>query len=240
MRRYVLLLPLVLWVAACGPDPDDPALTPTVGEADVERFRAEVFLETMPLDADLTKFEDEIGAMDSVTAAAYGPVLEHLRDLRRRMQVRVDTLSPMPQALFDTTIAGIREQAKRIRGLLDRAPLTGAPDVKALQATASRLIADISAGAAALRGIAREDTTGKLLAGLDSLSARSNRLQSRFRAYPDTSETEFPPFRETIVRDALKLRGELRQLTPDSMRTSDVPFQDQRRASGSSTRPPSE
>ncbi len=224
MRRLAFILPLLLWVAACGTDPDDPALTPTVGEADVERFRAEVFLETLPLDADLAAFEDDIAALDSVTGLAYTDLLERLRDQRRRLQVRVDTLSPLPQALFDTTTAGIRGQLTRLRRLLDRAPLVGAPDVETLRAATQRVLGDVSSGADALRGIARDDTTGVLSAQLDSLNAQRIRVEAQFRSYPDTSDTEFPPFRQQVTRAALTLRAELNKLTPDSLKVNRDPL----------------
>ena len=55
MRPLSLFLTLLVVFAACDDEPVDPAQTTPVAEADVERFRAEIFQETLGLDADLAR-----------------------------------------------------------------------------------------------------------------------------------------------------------------------------------------
>jgi hypothetical protein len=221
--RLFLLLPLIVVLAACGSDPEDPARTATVGEADVERFRAEVFLQTVPLDAEIARLEGEIAALDSVRQAAYAPLLETLHARRRSLQLRVDTLAPLPRAAFDTTRAELLEQVARLHRVVERAPLMGAPDAEVLRTASDRILREVETGADALRAIARADTTGGLQRGLDSLAAERGRLQTRLRTYADTSEALFAPFRQEVTRAAFGLRERLRALRPDSLDAAPSP-----------------
>ena len=207
-------------VAACDDEPADPAQTVVIPEADVARFQAEMFQETIPLDADLARLESEAAAADSVAQAAYAPVLDRLRDERRRLQVRLDSLRPEPRARFDSTRAAVMEQTDRLRAAVRRAPFEASPTYATLQASAGRALARFDAQIAALRPAAAADTTGALRADLDSLAADRARLAARIGAYPDTLAAQFPPFRQRVTDSFLTLEDRLREATPDTTRTA--------------------
>ena len=223
MPRLLLAALLALSLAACDDEPADPAQTEVVPEADVERFRAEVFEETLTIDADLARLEAEAAAADSVTQAAYTSVLDRLRDDRRRLQVRLDSLRPVPRASFDSTTAATIVQVERLRDAVHRAPFEAAPTYDALRATAGRALARLDARLGAVGPASRADTTGALQADLDSLAADRDRLAARIGAYPDTSSVEFPPFRTRITDAVLRLERRADEVVPDTSRTPGRP-----------------
>lgn len=216
MPRRSLLLLAVLAVGACDDEPVDPAQTEVVPEADVERFRAEVFQETLGLDADIARLEADVAATDSTVRVAYGPALDRLRDDRRQLQVRVDTLRPAPRAAFDSTRAAVADQIAALRRSVRRVRLEGAPTYAALQAVAARALGRLDARIAAGRAAAEADTTGALRTALDSLAADRARLDARLGAYPDTLASQFPPFRTTITDAVLRLEARAEAVVPDS------------------------
>ncbi len=218
MLRFILTAALVLTVAACDDEPTDPAQTEVVPEADVARFQAEVFQETIPIDADLARLETEAAAADSATQVAYAPVLDRLRDDRRRLQVRIDSLRPTPRAPFDSTRAEVLAQTERLREAVRRAPFEAAPTYAALQASAGRALARLDARLAALGPAAAVDTTGALRADVDSLAADRARLTARIGAYPDTSAAQFAPFRQQVTDALLRLEQRARVIAPDTTR----------------------
>lgn len=220
LAALLVLGPATVLLAACDDEPTDPAQTEVVPEADVERFRAEVFQETLGIDADLARLEAEAAAADSVAQVAYVPVLDRLRDDRRRLQVRLDSLRPVPRAPFDSTMAAVMAQTDRLRQAVQRAPFEAAPTYAALQATAGRALARFDARLAALRPVAQADTTGALQADLDSLAADRARLAARIGAYPDTSAAQFGPFRATVTDALLRLEQRAEEVAPDTSRTS--------------------
>ena len=220
--RSLLLLPLVALVAlsACDDTPPDPATTIDVSEADVERFRAEVFRETIDLDADLARLETEAAASDSVAQVAYAPVLDRLRADRRRLQVRLDSLRPAPPVMFDSTRTQVREQTTRLAEAVRRARYDAAPTYAALQAATARGIAELDARLAAFRAAAVADTTGGQLRLVDSLAADRARLTARLGAYPDTSAAQFPPFRQSVTDGVLALERRADALAADTTRAA--------------------
>lgn len=220
MRTPLLLCPLLaaLALGACDDEPADPAATVAVPEADVERFRAEVFEETLSLDADLARLEAEAAAADSVAQAAYAPVLDRLRADRRRLQVRVDSLRPVPPVQFDSVRTAVRAQAERLAEAVRRARYDAAPTYDALRAAAVRGLGDLDARLAALRAAAALDTTGRQLRAVDSLAADRERLSARLGAYPDTSDAQFPPFRQAITDGVLALDRRADAIAADTTR----------------------
>ena len=216
MRPLSLFLTLLVVFAACDDEPVDPAQTTPVAEADVERFRAEIFQETLGLDADLARLEQEAAASDSVTRVAYDPVLNRLRADRQRLQVRLDSLRPTPQALFDTTQVQVRAQTVQLAQALRRARYDAAPSYAALQAATARGLAELDSRLARFRPYALADTTGGLQRDLDSLAADRDRLLARLRAYPDTSRTQYPPLREAITTGVLSLERRADGLAADT------------------------
>ena len=215
-RLFLAAALLAVAVAACDDEPVDPAQTVPVAEADVERFRAEIFQETLGLDAQLARLEQEAAGADSVTRVAFDPVLNRLRADRQRLQVRLDSLRPVPQAPFDTTRAQIRAQTETLAQALRRARYDAAPSYPALQAATARGLSDLDARLARFRPYALADTTGGLQRDLDSLAADRDRLLARLRAYPDTSASEFPPLRETITTGVLSLERRADGLAADT------------------------
>lgn len=220
MRSSLLLLAL-LAVAACDDAPPDPALTVAVPEADVERFRAEIFQETLTLDADLARLEAESAASDSVTQAAYAPVLNRLRSDRRRLQVRLDDLRPVPLAAFDSTRTDLRAQTERLAASIRRARYDAAPTYDVLRGAVARGLGDLDAQLAAFRAVARTDSS--LLRRIDSVAADRERLSARVGAYPDTLASQFDPFRTRVTdalvaleRRALAIAADTSQVAPDS------------------------
>lgn len=225
MRPLRLFWPLVLVLAlgACGDEPADPAETVAVPEADVERFRAEVFRETIDLDADLAQLEAEAAALDSVGQAAYAPVLDRLRADRRRLEVRLDSLRPTPPVRFDSTRAEVRAQTERLAEAVRRARYDAAPSFEALRTAATRGLAGLDARLGALRAAAGADTTGRRFGLVDSLAADRARLTERLRAYPDTSDTQFPPFRQSVTDGIRALERRADALAADSVRVAPTP-----------------
>lgn len=220
MRRLLALVPLlaVAGLGACDDAaPPDPAQTVLVPEADVERFRADVFRETLDIDAALARLEGEAAATDSVTRAAYDPVLERLREQRRRLQVRVDTLGPAPRAAFDSVRTAVLAQARGLREAVRRGRYAAAPSYAALQDAAARGFADLDARLVALRPYAEADTTGRFGRAVDSLVADRDRLRTRLGTYPDTSEAQFPPFRGAFTDRALTLDARADSLAADTV-----------------------
>ncbi|WP_420455437.1 hypothetical protein [Rubrivirga sp.] len=218
--RPLLLLPLIaaLALAACDDTPPDPSTTVAVPEADVERFRAEVFRETIDLDADLARLEAEAAESDSVTQVAYAPVLDRLRADRRRLQVRLDSLRPTPPVRFDSTRQAVRAQTARLAQAVRRARYDAAPTYDALRAAAVRGLGELDARLAAFRAVAATDTTGRQLRMVDSLAADRDRLSARIGAYPDTSDAQFPPFRQSITDGVLVLERRADALAADTVR----------------------
>ena len=220
MLRLSLAALLALSLAACGDEPVDPAQTERVPEADVARFQAEVFQETIPLDADLAQLEAEVAQTDSLTRVAFTPVLNRLREDRRRLQVRLDGLRPTPRAQFDSTRQVLQAQTEQLRSAIRRAPFEAAPTYAALQANAGRALARLDAQLAALGPAATADTTGALRTAIDSIGADRARLAARIGAYPDTSATQFAPFRQSVTDGLVQLEARAREIAPDSTRTT--------------------
>ena len=221
MRTAPLLaLALLVALAGCDDEPVDPAQTVDVAEADVERFRAEIFEETLGIDAALARLEEDAAAADSATQVAYGPVLDRLRAERRRLQVRIDSLTPQPPVYFDSTQTAVRAQVQRLTESVVRARYEAAPTYAALQTSAARGFADLDARIAALRAAAAADTTGGALRDVDSLAADRGRLAARLGAYADTSAALFPPFRERVTEGLLTLERRADALVADTTRTA--------------------
>ena len=216
MRALLFISLLLLAAAGCDDEPVDPAQTVPVAEADVERFRAEVFQQTLDLDATLARLEQEAAASDSLGRLAFEPVLERLRRDRQRLQVRLDSLRPVPRAPFDSTQAQIRAQADRLARSLQRARYDAATTYPALQAATARGLANLEARLAAFRPYALADTTGGLQRDLDSLAADRERLRARLGAYPDTLASQFPPFRSSITDGVLALERRADALADDT------------------------
>ena len=219
----VLLRPLALAVfaaalAACSPPAADPAAVARVGEADVARVQARAFVATQRIDADIAAIEAEAAAADSVRQIAYAPVLERLLEDRRRLEVRIDSLAPLPRAAFDTTTAAIGRQVARLRAAVGRARFDAASDAASLGAATAARLARFDARLAASRAAAPSDTTGRLGAALDSLAADRARLDARIEAFADTTAPAFTRLRQATVRDAAVLERKLGQLAPDSTR----------------------
>lgn len=215
-RFALLAVALVLAVSACDDEPIDPSQTVPVAEADVERFRAAIFQETLTLDADLARLEQEAAASDSVTRVAYDPVLNRLRGDRQRLQVRLDSLRPVPQALFDTTQVQVRAQTAQLAASLRRARYDAAPSYAVLQTATARGLAELDGRLAQFRPYAVADTTGRFQADIDSLVADRGRLVARLNAYPDTLATQYPSLREAITTGVLSLERRADGLAADT------------------------
>ena len=234
MPRLSLLLVALLALAACDNDDTAPAdPTPTVGEADVERFRTDVFLRTTELDADIAALEAEAAAADSAGQVAYDAVLSRLRDDRRSLQTRLDSLRPLPQATFDTTKAAIDAQAERLRRGIDTARFTVLATPDALRARARETLSALSARLDPLRREAAADTLRRgTLARVDSLLVTRDRLLTRI----DTTTVEegdadaFAALRTLTVREVLALRDSSLALVPDTTRRSLIDEVERRRA----------
>ena len=225
MRTSLLLWPLAaaLALGACDDEPADPATTVAVSEADVERFRAEVFQETLGLDADLARLESEAAAADSAAQVAYTPVLDRLRADRRRLQVRLDSLRPVPPVRFDSIRTVVRDQTGRLAEAVRRARYDAAPTYAALQAAAVRGLAELDGRLAAFRAAAVADTTGRQLRAVDSLAADRARLSARLGAYPDTSAAQFGPFRQSVTDGVLALERRADALAADTVGAQRTP-----------------
>ncbi|MEM0961397.1 MAG: hypothetical protein AAGK21_02495 [Bacteroidota bacterium] len=216
MRYLPLFAVLLALGVGCDEQPPDPALTSTVPEAEVERFRAEIFQETLTIDADLAELEGEAEAADSIAQMAYAPVLDRLRGDRRRLQVRLDSLRPIPQAPFDTVRAAIRAQTDRLSEAIGRARYDAAPTYSVLRAVAGRGLAGLDSRVDRLRRGA--DTNAVSVADLDSLVADRERLAGTLGAYPDTLESQFPPFRQRVTDRLLALEQRADVIAADTLR----------------------
>ena len=212
----LLLTALAALASACSAPEDDPAAVALVGEADVARAQAETFVATQAIDAEIASVEAEAATADSLRQGAYGPVLERLRQDRRRLQVRVDSLAPLPRAAFDTTLAAIARQTARLRAAVAQARFDAASDPESLQAAATRRLAAFDRRLAGAGPLAAADTTGRLRTALDSLGAQRKRLDARLVAFADTTAPAFTRLRQTTMRDAAVLDGRLARLVPDS------------------------
>ncbi|HEX8298283.1 MAG TPA: hypothetical protein VF594_03910 [Rubricoccaceae bacterium] len=215
VRSLVALLALSLLAAACS-EPDSPPAAALVGQADVARVKLRAFVETQAIDAEIARVEAEAAAADSLRQQAYAPVLERLRQDRRRLQVRVDSLAPMPPAAFDSATVGVARGLARLRAAVARARFDAATDPATLQAATAARLARFDARLAAARTAATADTTGRRIALLDSLAADRGRLDARLAAFADTTAPAFTRLRQTTVRDALRLEGRLARIAPDS------------------------
>ena len=220
MRLASLSALVLLALAGCDDEPIDPAQTVAVPEADVERFRTEMFEETLDIDASLAGLEAAAAEADSVAQVAYGPVLDRLRADRRRLQVRLDSLAPQRRAAFDSTRASVRAQAERLAEAIGRARYDAAPTYAALQDATARGLAGLDARIAALRAAAAADTTGAALRDVDSLAADRGRLGAQIGAYADTSAAQFPPFRERVTEGLLRLERRAEALAVDTTRAA--------------------
>ena len=218
-RLPALLLLSALALGACDDEaPPDPEQTAVVPEADVERFRADVFRETLDIDAALARLEAEAAGLDSVSQAAYDPVLTRLREQRRRLQVRVDTLRPAPRSAFDSARSDVLAQTRGLRDAIRRGRYDAARTFATFEGAVARGFADLDRRVAALRPYADADTTGRFGGRLDSLAAERDRLRERVRAYPDTSAAQFPPFRGAFTDRALALEAQADSVAADTAR----------------------
>ncbi len=213
--RLLVLLALALTAAACRTPTADPAAA-LVPEADVARVQMHAFVETQGVDAEIARVEAEAEAADSLRQLAYTPVLERLRQDRRRLQVRVDSLAPMPRPAFDEATAGIAAQLAALRAGVARARFDAATDAASLAAATAQRLGRFDARLAAARPAAAADTTGRLGASLDTLSAQRGRLSARIDAFADTTASGFARLRLTAVREAQRLDARLGQVAPDT------------------------
>ena len=235
--RSLLLPALLLAAALAGCDADDapePDATPLVGEADVERFRTDLFLRTTELDADIAEMEAEAAAQDSAGQVAYDAVLTRLRAERRSLQTRLDSLRPLPQATFDTTTAAIQAQSDRLERAIDGGRFLALAEPGALRARARDALAR---DAARLDGVRREalaDTLRRpLVARIDSLFAD----RDRFLTQLDTTTVEDDPeafarLRDLTARRVLAFRDSSLAVVPDTTRTSLRDEVERRRSGG--------
>ena len=214
-----LLALLALTLAACGSPDADPAAV-LVPEADVARVQMHAFVETQGIDAEIARVEAEAAASDSLRQLAYTPVLERLRQDRRRLQVRVDSLAPMPRAVFDSTTVGIAAQLAALRAGVARARFDAATDAPSLAAATAQRLSRFDARLAAARPTAEADTTGRLTASLDTLAAQRARLAARIETFADTTAAGFTRLRQTAAREAQRLDDRLRQTVPDTTRAA--------------------
>ena len=214
--RPLALVLLLAGTSACTSPDADPAATAVVGQADVARAQATTFVATQTIDADIADIEAEAAAADSVRQQAYTPVLERLRQDRRRLQVRVDSLAPLPRAVFDTTVTAISRQTDRLRDAVARARFDAASDAETLQQAAARRLAAFDRRLAAADPLATADTTGLLRTALDSLVADRTRLDARLAAFADTTAPAFARLRQQTLQGAATLERRLEALVPDS------------------------
>ncbi len=218
--RLSVLAVLLVAVAACSSPEADPAQTALVGEADVATVQARVFEAMQPIDADIASVEAEAAAADSLRQPAYMPVLERLRRDRRRLEIRVDSLAPLPRAAFDTTTTAISVQIQRLRAAVARARFDAATDAATLQAASAQRLARFDARIAGARTAALVDTTGRQTALLDSLQADRVRLDARLTAFADTTAPAFTRLRQLTAQATAALEQRLNRIAPDSTRTA--------------------
>lgn len=219
VRTLFALLLLSVASACQAPEPDPEAIA-LVGDADVARAQATTFEATQPIDADIAEIEGEAAAADSLRQLAYTPVLERLRRDRRRLQLRVDSLAPLPRARFDSTVTAISAQTDALRALVARARFDAAQDAEALAEATTTVLARFDRRLAGAAGLAEADTTGRLRTALDSLAADRGRLGARITAFADTTAPAFERLRTVTVRDAQALQRRLAATVPDSSQAS--------------------
>ena len=207
---------LLAGASACTSPDADPAAAIVVGQADVARAQATTFVATQTIDADIADVEAEAEAADSVRQQAYAPVLERLRQDRRRLQVRVDSLVPLPRAVFDTTVTAISRQTDRLRDAVAEARFDAASDAETLQQAATRRLAAFDRRLSGSDILAAADTTGRLRTALDSLQADRARLDARLTAFSDTTAPAFQRLRQQTLQGAVALERRLEALVPDS------------------------
>ena len=218
--RPLLAALLLVSLAACDDEPTDPVQAEVVPEADVERFRTEIFRQTLGIDADLAALETDAAAADSVARLAYEPVLDRLRDDRRRLQIRLDTLRPVPRARFDSLSAAISDHAARLRRAVERGPFDTAGDLETFRPRAAQALADVDARLAALAPAVAADTTGRVGRRVQVVAAQRAQVTTRIAAYPDTSDAQFVAFREGVVDALVRLDSLATVVAADTLRTT--------------------
>ena len=221
MIRSLAFLALGLALSACGDDAPEapPSETALVLEADVERFRTDLFLETTEIDAEIARFEGQAVGADSATAAAYEDALSRLRGTRRRLQVRIDSLQPVPAAVFDSTRRALAADLDDLRAAIDRARFNVALTGPALRDRALGEIARFDDVFAALRA----DTTRAAARQLDSLTARRARLNAGLDTLRRVPPERVDAARLVVVRAVDALRRDVEAARPD---TSGVDVED--------------
>lgn len=187
--------------------------TALVPEADVERFRADVFLETTEIDAEIARFEGEAVGVDSATAAAYEDALSRLHRARRALQVRMDSLRPVPVTVFDSTRQSILTQATTLRAAIDRARFDVALTGPALQAVARQSVARLDPVFDALRA----DTTAEAERQLDSLSVWRDRLSDGLDSLRRVPDERVDAARLRVLQAISDFRREAEAVAPDSL-----------------------
>lgn len=210
-----LALALLALLAGCTdetPDAPDPQ-TALVAEADVERFRTDVFLEATEIDAEIARFEGEAVDADSTSAVAYDDALGRLRGARRTLQARVDSLRPVTPAAFDSARASIMADADALRAAIDRARFNVALTGEALQDRARREVARLDPVYAALRA----DTAAAAQRTLDSLVAQRARLGAGLDTLRRVPPERVDAARLRVVRSVAALRRAVEAAAPDSL-----------------------
>ena len=217
MTRLLAFLALGLALSACGDaaseSPD--AETALVLEADVERFRTDLFLETTEIDAEIARFEGEAVGADSATTAAYEDALSRLRGTRRDLQARIDSLQPVPAAVFDSTRSSLAADLDDLRAAIDRARFNVALTGPALRERARSEIAGFEDVFAALRA----DTTRAAARQLDSLTARRARLSAGLDTLRSVPPERVDATRLVVVRAVDALRRDVEAARPDTLDT---------------------
>ena len=215
MIRPFVLLALVALLAACSSEEPTPSESETtlVPEADVARFVTDVFLETNEIDSEIAQFEGEAVGADSATAAAYADALTRLRDTRRSLQARVDSLRPVPAAAFDSTRQSILNQTEALRSAIDRARFDVALTGPALQATARRAVGQLDPVFEALRA----DTSAQAERQLDSLVVYRTRLSNGLDTLRRIPDERVDAARLRVVEAITAFQREARAVAPDSL-----------------------
>jgi len=215
MIRSLAFLSLVAVLGACANDaPAAPESETThVLEADVARFRTDMFLETRGIDAEIARFEGEAVGADSATAAAYTDALARLHGTRRTLQARVDSLHPVPAAAFDSTRQSILGQAEGLWEDIDRARFDVALTGLALQATARRSVAQLDPVFEALRF----DTTALAARQLDSLTVWRGQLNDGLDTLRRVPDERVDAARLLVLEAITAFRREAEAVKPDTL-----------------------
>ena len=221
MTRLLALLALGLSLSACGDDAPVASAPETalVPEADVERFRTDLFLETNEVDAEIARFEGEAVGADSATASAYEDALSRLRGTRRDLQARIDSLQPVPAAEFDSTRRSLVAAIGDLRESIDRARFNVALTGPALQDRARSEIARLDDVFAALRA----DTTRAAARQLDSLTVRRARLTAGLDTLRRVPPERVDAARLVVVRAVDALRRDVEAARPDTSAVEPTP-----------------